>query len=129
MPNEKKKIMLAAKEKPDSLEIIRTLNGMGYGVTSFAENDAVKKNSTDKTDLVLIDIDWKKGSTCINTAKTISKKCKVPVIFLHVPPYHIFPKGKFPKIPVSFVYEPLNNLELQAAIEMVFINESFFISN
>ena len=131
MLNRKKKILLVEEEKFAALDILSTLNELGYKVTSTVDNekDAVRKYVFEKPDLVLIDIELKRGAGSINTAKSILKKFKVPVVFLTVSPHEIFTKSTTMKSSFSFLTKPFNPLDLQAAIEMAFLNETFFVSN
>ena len=120
----KKKILLVTRERINELDISGTLNELGYRVNSIVDNDkdAVKQCSIEKPNLVLIDFDLEK-------AKTILKKFKIPVVFLNVSPHEMLPNSKLLKQPVSFLTRPNDPLELQAAIEMAFLDKAFFMTN
>ena len=127
----KKKILLVARERINELDISSTLNELGYKVNSIVDNDkdVVKKCSIEKPNLVLIDIDLDKGRSSINIAKTILKKFKIPVVFLNVSQHEMLHNSKWLKQPVSFLTRPNDPLELQAAIEMAFLDKAFFMTN
>lgn len=82
--NEKKKIMIVEDEGIVAFDLRKTLEKLGYKVTSQAASgvEAIEKVESDKPDAILMDIRLKSELDGIDAAHIISFKHKVPIIYL-----------------------------------------------
>jgi CheY-like chemotaxis protein len=78
------KIMIVEDEEIVAFDLKRTLEKLGYIVTSHASNgvDAIEKAEHDKPDIILMDIRLKNELDGIDAAHIISFKSRIPIIYL-----------------------------------------------
>lgn len=81
---EKIKVMVVEDEEIVAFDLRKTLEKLGYIVTSQASNgvDAIEKAEHDKPDVIIMDIRLKNELDGIDAAHIISFKQKTPVIYL-----------------------------------------------
>lgn len=84
MLNEPRKILIAEDEKIIALDIQRTLQRLGYEVTSVVDSglDVITHVEKEKPDLVLLDIMLNSKLDGIDAANIISTKYNIPIIYL-----------------------------------------------
>jgi CheY-like chemotaxis protein len=81
---EKLKIMVVEDEGIVAFDLKQTLEKLGYRVTSLASSgvEAIEKADNDNPDVILMDIKLKSELDGIDTARIISFKHSVPIIYL-----------------------------------------------
>ena len=80
----KKNILIVEDEEIVAFDLRKTLEKLGYSVTSQTSNgvDAIAKAERDKPDVILMDIRLKNELDGIDAAQIISFKQRVPIIYL-----------------------------------------------
>jgi CheY-like chemotaxis protein len=79
-----KKILIAEDEIIIALDIKKILNNFNYKICSivFSGEEAIKKASEEKPNLILMDIKLQGSINGIQAAEIISKEQNIPIIFL-----------------------------------------------
>jgi len=122
------KILVVEDQVPIAMELEDCLTELGYQVCGIATNDekAVELFSTEKPDLVFMDIELEKGSMDgIKLAKQLKKATDFPIIYLtSFYADAVIRKRAFSTNPQSFLIKPqdLNVTKLSIEIELAIKN-------
>jgi signal transduction histidine kinase len=114
------KILIVEDEVIVAMEIQSTLKNLGYSVIAIADTGekAINKASTEKPDLILMDIRLKGDLDGIETAECIRSLLDIPVIFLTA--YADEEKLERAKLALPFGYllKPIQERDLKSTIKM-----------
>jgi len=116
----KNKIMVVEDEIIVAEHIRRSLQNMGYSVTSVASSgaEAIKDAEDNNPDLVLMDIVLDGEIDGIETAKLIRSRFNIPIVFLTAfSDEKILERAKITE-PFGYVIKPFNGTELRINIEI-----------
>jgi len=116
----KNKIMVVEDESIVAEHIRRSLQNMGYSVTSVASSGvkAIKDVEDKSPDLVLMDIVLDGEMDGIETAKLIRSRFNIPVVFLTAySDENILERAKISE-PFGYVIKPFNDTDLHINIEI-----------
>lgn len=113
-------ILVVEDESIVAMDLSQQLQQMGYQVCAIADNgeDAIARANQHKPDLVLMDIVIKGPMDGVDTAKHISHRFNIPVIFLTA-----YTDGKTIEraaraAPYGYISKPYHPRDLRAAIEV-----------
>jgi two-component system, response regulator PdtaR len=118
------KILVAEDENIVALNIKKTLESLGYTVSSIVNNgeDAIRKAAKDQPDLILMDIMLKGEIDGIEAAKSISKDFDIPVVYLTaLSDEKTLDRAAFTK-PYGYLIKPFSPHEMHTAVENALIN-------
>lgn len=116
----KKKILVVEDESIVAEHIRRSLQNMGYSVSSVASSGekAIKEVEEKVPDLVLMDIVLQGDMDGIETANQIRSRFNIPVVYLTAySDEKILERAKITE-PFGYVIKPFNERELRINIEM-----------
>ena len=122
----KAKILIVEDERIVAEDIRRSLQSMGYSVSTIASSgeEALKKAEENKTDLVLMDIILRGEMDGIDAAERIHSCFNIPVIYLTAyADERVLEQAKTTG-PFGYVIKPFEDRELQTAIEMALSRHS-----
>lgn len=117
---EKKRILVVEDERIVAEHIQRSLQNLGYSISSIASSGekAIKETEDKRPDLVLMDIVLDGEMDGIEAAKQIRSLFNIPVIFLTAfSDKDILERAKITE-PFGYIIKPLNIKELHVSIEM-----------
>ncbi|MBU4076514.1 MAG: response regulator [Euryarchaeota archaeon] len=117
---EKKQILVVEDESIVAEHIRRSLQNMGYSVSSVASSGekAIKEVEENVPDLVLMDIVLQGEMDGIETAKQIRSRFNIPVVYLTAySDEKILERAKITE-PFGYVIKPFNERELRINIEI-----------
>ncbi len=116
----KKRILVVEDERLVAEDILRTLEDLGYAVTSVVSSgeEAIATVAKEKPDLVLLDIVLKGELSGIEVAEHIRSHYRVPVVYLSA--YADAPTLERAKVtePYGYILKPFEDRELHTAIEI-----------
>jgi two-component system, response regulator PdtaR len=118
------KILVAEDENIVALNIKKTLELLGYTVSSVVNNgeDVVRKAAKDRPDLILMDIMLKGEIDGIEAAESISKDFDIPVVYLTaLSDEKTLDRAAFTK-PYGYLIKPFSPHEMHTAVENALIN-------
>jgi two-component system, response regulator PdtaR len=118
------KILVAEDESIVALNIKKTLEKLGYQVTSLVSSgeDVIIKANNEHPDLILMDIMLKGSIDGIEAAGTIAQKNNIPVVFLTaLSDEKTIDRAAFVK-PYGYLVKPFTTSEMHTAIENALIN-------
>jgi len=116
----KPRILIVEDENIVALDIEQTLKIIGYDVAGIAGNadDAVLKAAEKQPDLILMDIQLRRGGDGIEAARNIRKVSDVPIVFLTAyADEKTLDKAKQVG-PLGYLLKPFEEKELRTAIEV-----------
>jgi len=116
----RKKILIAEDERIIAEDVKRTLQNLGYTVSSIVSSgkEAVKKAKEDKPDLVLMDIVLRGEMDGIEAAHQIQSEFDIPVVYLTAyADEKILERAKITE-PFGYILKPFEDRELQITIEI-----------
>lgn len=119
--SEKTRILIVEDDMIIAANISLQLSKLGYEVTGIESRgeDAVNHAIENHPDIILMDIQLKRGMTGIDAAKKIQEKTAIPLIYLTANSDEAsFQKAKETK-PYAFISKPFNKLNLERTIELV----------
>ena len=114
------KILIVEDEMIIGAKISMQLSNLGYQVTGILPRgeDAIVHVQESKPDLVLMDINLKRGMNGIETAAQLKQLGNIPIIYLTANADEAtFNRAKATK-PYAFISKPYKQLDLQRAIEL-----------
>ncbi len=113
------KILIVEDEGIVVLHIKKALQSFGYGVAGIASSsdDAVRKASETRPDLVLMDIVLRGGGDGIDAAEKIRNLLSIPVIFLTSHADESTLERAKTTEPFGYIVKPLRERDLRIAIE------------
>ena len=117
---EKKQILVVEDESIVAEHIRRSLQNMGYSVTSIASSGekAIREVEEKIPDLVLMDIVLQGGMDGIETAKQIRSRFDIPILYLTAfSDEKILERAKITE-PFGYIIKPFNERELYINIEI-----------
>ncbi len=117
------KILIAEDENIVALNIRKTLESLGYQVSSVVNNgeDVIRQVEKNQPDLILMDIMLKGLTDGIEAAETI-KKFNIPIIFLTaLSDEKTIDRAAFTK-PYGYLLKPFTTQEMHTAVENALIN-------
>ena len=119
---EKKRIMVVEDEGITAMRIQKSLEKMGYIVTStlFSGEEAVKKASEDKPNLVLMDIILEGKMDGIEAAGHIHSRDNIPVVYLTALSDEEMMKRIKETRPFGYIVKPFDERELSIVVEIAF---------
>ena len=119
---EKKRIMVVEDEGITAMRIQKSLEKMGYIVTStlFSGEEAVKKASEDKPNLVLMDIILEGKMDGIEAAGYIHSRDNIPVVYLTALSDEEMMKRIKETRPFGYIVKPFDERELRIVVEIAF---------
>jgi DNA-binding NarL/FixJ family response regulator len=119
---EKKRIMVVEDEGITAMRIQKSLEKMGYIVTStlFSGEEAVKKAAEDKPDLVLMDIILEGKMDGIEAAGYIHSRDNIPVVYLTALSDEEMMKRIKETRPFGYIVKPFDERELRIVVEIAF---------
>lgn len=81
---DKTRIMIVEDEEIVAFDLRKTLEKLGYSVTSQASNgiDAIEKAEIDKPNIIIMDVRLKNELDGIDAAQIISLKNRIPIVYL-----------------------------------------------
>ena len=118
------KILIAEDENIVALNIRKTLESLGYQVSSVVNNgeDVIRQVEKNQPDLILMDIMLKGLTDGIEAAETITKKFNIPIIFLTaLSDEKTIDRAAFTK-PYGYLLKPFTTQEMHTAVENALIN-------
>jgi len=118
----KKRVMVVEDESITAMRIQRSLEKMGYRVTStvFSGEEALTKAAADKPDLVLMDIVLNGKIDGIEAAGRINSRFNIPVVYLTAHSDENMLKRIKTTGPFGYIIKPFDERELRIAVEMAF---------
>jgi CheY-like chemotaxis protein len=118
---DKLKILIVEDEGIVAFDLKQTLEKLGYSVTSSASSgmEAIEKVDNDNPDIILMDIKLKSALDGIDTARIISLRHRIPIIYLTS--YHNDDIRKRAKTTpaAAFLLKPYDEQKLKTTIEKV----------
>ena len=114
------KILVVEDENIVAIDIKNRLKRLGYAVPVIVDSgeEAVKQLAESEPDLVIMDIHLSGEIDGIAVAETVSKGCKIPVIFLTAySDKKTLQRAKITE-PFGYILKPFEEKDLQIAIEM-----------
>lgn len=114
------KILIVEDERISAEEMRRSLEYMGYAVTSIVSSGegAVKEAESSRPDLILMDVKLKGRIDGVEAAKRIRARDDIPIIYITA----LSDKQTLERIketePLGYVHKPIEDKELYTAIEM-----------
>jgi CheY-like chemotaxis protein len=120
------KILVVEDEWVVADQICVSLRKMGYLVPPPVSSgeEAVKKISAEKPDLVLMDISLSGSLDGVETALQINSRFDIPVIYLTAYSGQELWQRIKPTKPASYLVKPFNDNELQLNIEIALQNQA-----
>lgn len=122
--NGARKILVAEDESIVALNIKKTLERLGYEVTSLVSSgeDVIVKASDESPDLILMDIMLKGSIDGIEAAGKIMRNQNIPIVFLTaLSDEKTIDRAAFVK-PYGYLVKPFTTDEMHTAIENALIN-------
>lgn len=118
------KILIVEDEFPIALDIETRLKKMGYDIIGIANDydSALKYLSSNKPDLVLLDINLEKGKNGIDLAGEINEKFSIPVVFLTAYSDNQTFNKAIKVNPGGYVIKPFENENLSRTIMLALSN-------
>jgi CheY-like chemotaxis protein len=118
------KILIAEDENIVALNIKKTLQHLGYEITAIVNSgeDAVKKTSENRPDLILMDIMLKGVVDGIEAAESITKDYNIPIIYLTALSDEKTIDRAAGTKPYGFLVKPFTTRDIHTAIENALIN-------
>ena len=119
---EKKRIMIVEDEGITAMNIKKSLEDIGYVVTSIAVSgeDAVSNAEEQRPDLVLMDIILMGEIDGIEAAEQIRARFDTPVVYLTAYSDEAMIKRIKKTEPIGYIVKPFNAKELRIALEIAF---------
>lgn len=116
----KARILVVEDEGLTGVYIEKTLNDLGYTVTSveFSGEEAIEKAALDRPDLVLMDIKLQGEIDGIQAAEEIRNLYDIPVIYLTAHSDEVSLQRAKVTEPFGYVIKPFESRELHSVIEM-----------
>lgn len=114
------KILIVEDEMIIGANISLQLTKLGYQVTGILPRgeEVMDHISTDKPDIILLDIQLKGELDGIGTAEILQKECNIPIIYLTANSDDAnFNRAKATN-PKAFISKPFKKLDLQRAVEL-----------
>lgn len=117
---EYKKILIVEDEWIIANDIKDALMEAGYKITgiSASGDDAISQVKNDQPDLILMDVVLQGDLTGIETAKMISARYDIPIIFLSAYDNHFLIEQAKQTDNYGYLLKPFNSKELKIAIEL-----------
>ena len=113
-------VLIVEDEAVIALEIEKSLQSLGYEVTSIVDSGekAIQKSETDQPEVILMDIRLKGSMDGISAAESIRAAHDIPIIFLTG--YADEKKIERAKLilPYGYLLKPVQERELKVAVEM-----------
>jgi DNA-binding NarL/FixJ family response regulator len=118
----KKRIMIVEDESITAMRIKKSLEDIGYSVTSteFTGEEAVKKAAEDRPDLVLMDIVLDGRMDGIEAAGKIHSSLNIPVVYLTAHSDNKMLKRLQATEPFGYIIKPFDDRELRIVVEIAF---------
>ncbi len=118
----KKRIMVVEDEGVTAMRIQRSMEEMGYIVTStlVSGEDAVKKAADEKPDLVLMDIVLGGHMDGIEAAGLINSQLNIPVVYITAHSEEKIMKRIKSTEPFGYIVKPFDDRELCIVVEIAF---------
>ena len=118
----KKRIMVVEDESITAMRIKKSLEDIGYTVTSteFTGEEAVKKAGEDRPDLVLMDIVLNGRMDGIEAAGKIHSSLNIPVVYLTAHSDNKMLKRLQTTEPFGYIIKPFDDRELRIVVEIAF---------
>ncbi len=118
----KRRIMVVEDEGITALNIKKSLEKIGYVVTSISVTgeDAVNNAARERPGLVLMDIILKGKIDGIEAAKRIRARFDVPIVYLTAYSDEAIIKRIMKTDPTGYIVKPFNEKELRVALEIAF---------
>ncbi|HZW39670.1 MAG: response regulator [Syntrophothermus sp.] len=120
-----KKILIVEDERIIALDIKRTLNQLGYEVTSIIDNgiDVLTSIEENQPDLILMDIMLNSDLDGIDIANIINVKYDIPIIYMTALTDDATVKRAKESQYNEFVNKPFNEINLAMKIQKVLNSE------
>lgn len=114
----KNKVLIVEDEMIVALDIKRALVDLNFEVTNCVKNydSAIDSVSTNKPDIILMDINLKKSKDGIETVKAIQKIENIPIIYLTAYSDEETISRAIQTNPISYLLKPFNRDELKSTI-------------
>jgi len=118
MTNER--ILIVEDEAIIAMELERSLQNLGYAITSIENNgaDAIRKAGEDRPDLILMDIRIQGDMDGIEAAEVIRNRYSIPVVFSTA----FLDREKIERakltMPFGYLLKPIQERDLRITIEM-----------
>lgn len=118
---DKLKILIVEDEGIVAFDLRRTLEKLGYIVTSSASSgmEAIEKSDSDNPDIILMDIKLKSALDGIDTARLISFRHRIPIIYLTSYNNDDIRKRAEATSAAAFLLKPFDEQKLKTTIENV----------
>jgi len=119
----KKKILIVEDERITAESIKRTLEYLGYSISSVVSYGevAVEKAKKNKPDLVLMDIKLKGKIDGIEAARQIRSLTDIPIIYITALTNKATMERAKKTAPYGYIHKPVEEKELFSTIEMTFL--------
>jgi CheY-like chemotaxis protein len=129
MENNKFKILVVEDEYIVAADLKITLKKLNYSVTSTVDNgeDALRKVSFERPDLILMDITLKGSLDGIETAKIIMAKYGTPIIYLSALNDEQTINRALSTKPFGYLIKPFASVELNTAIKSALTKTHVFM--
>ncbi|MCK5504634.1 MAG: response regulator [Thermodesulfovibrionia bacterium] len=118
----KKRIMVVEDEGITAMRIQRSMEDMGYTVTSIviSGEEAIEKAEEDKPDLVVMDILLSGKMNGIEAAGKINSRFNIPVVYLTAYSDEKMIKTIKKTEPLGYIIKPFDERELRIVVEIAF---------
>jgi DNA-binding NarL/FixJ family response regulator len=118
----KKRIMVVEDEGITAMRIQRSMEDMGYTVTSIviSGEEAIEKAEEDKPDLVVMDILLSGKMNGIEAAGKINSRFNIPVVYLTAYSDKKMIKTIKKTEPLGYIIKPFDERELRIVVEIAF---------
>lgn len=119
----KQRILIAEDERITAESIKRTLEYLGYPVSSVVSSGeaAVEEAKKNKPDLVLMDIKLKGKIDGIEAARQIRSLADIPIIYITALTNKATMERAKKTAPYGYIHKPIEEKELFSTIEMAFL--------
>jgi adenylate cyclase len=120
MMERKNNIIIAEDETIIAIDLKRTLKKLGYNVTSVASSgeELVKRISSEKPDLILMDIVLSGKMTGIETSQIVKEKFNLPVVYLTALTDEEILQKAMTTEPYGYLLKPFDENSLKSTLEM-----------
>ncbi|MGE5795300.1 MAG: response regulator [Ignavibacteria bacterium] len=117
-----KKILIAEDEAIISIDLKRTLKGLGYSNVNIVHSasEAVTFALDSKPDLILMDINFNEPLNGVEAASSIKSKIDIPIIFVSAYSPDLFSKNLKELEGIPLVSKPVTTSELYRKINEAF---------
>jgi PAS domain S-box-containing protein len=113
-------ILIVEDEALIAANLVHSLSSLGYTIFEpvASGDDAIRAVTTEKPDLILMDIELYGEMNGIEAAKKIREFADIPVVYLTAYTDDLLLKQAMPTEPYGYIVKPSHTRELHAVIEM-----------